>query len=107
MNLNLYQTATYWAPGAPDEYGLVSFSAPVSMDCRWQDVAELYRDANGNELTSSSIVYFASDVLRQGWLFEGSSVAADPKTVDGASEIRRVDSSPNLTNTQSLYKVYL
>lgn len=107
MKLNLPQTATYWAPGAYNDYGKRAFSEPVQLDCRWQDVAQLYRDAEGVERTSSSVVYFSQDVAREGWLFLGTSAEVDPKNVTEAHEIQQVADSPNLRATQFLYKAYL
>lgn len=108
MNFNLPQTATYWAPGNYDEYGKISsFTAPVQLDCRWQTVAKMYRDSQGVDRISDSIVYFDQDIEREGWLYLGTSAVANPRDVEEAHEIRQVDKSPNLRNTQVLYKAYL
>lgn len=101
------QTATYWAPGAPDVFGNVSFAVPVTIKCRWQDKADLFRDANGNQVVSSSVVYPDQAVEVQGYLYLGSSALADPRNEKGAKEIRQVGSSPNLRNTQTLNKAWL
>lgn len=105
---NMTQTATYWAPtGSYDEYGRVAFSAPVTIACRWEDRAELVRTAEGDEFTSSSVVYPEKELARQGYLFLGTSVATDPRTVSGAHEIRQKGRSPSLAGLQVLNKVWL
>lgn len=104
---HMKQTATYWAPGSNDGFGGVSFSAPIQVSCRWQDKAELFRDAQSRELTSSTIVYPASPLERQGYLYLGISTEANPHNVDGTKEIRQIGSSPSLGNTETLNKVWL
>lgn len=104
---HMKQTATYWAPGVNDGFGGVSFSAPVTLLCRWQDKSELFRDAEAREFTSSAVVYPVQPLERQGYLFLGISSEADPTSVDGAKEIRQIGSSPSLRNTETLNKVWL
>lgn len=104
---NMRQTATYWAPGGNDGFGGVSFSAPVQVRCRWQDKAELFRDSQARELTSSAVVYPVHPLERQGYLYLGTSIEVVPMDVSGAKEIRQIGSSPNLRNTSTLNKVWL
>lgn len=104
---HMKQTLTYWAHGGNDGFGGLSFSTPVTMLCRWQEKAELFRDSQGRELTSSAVVYPVQPVLNQGYFYLGTSNAADPRSVSGAKEIRGTGSSPSLRNTESLNKVWL
>lgn len=104
---NMRQTATYWPPGNNDGYGGITYSAPRSILTRWQDVAELFRDPEGNEVSSSAVVYVASPVSIKGYLYLGISIATDPQLVDGAREIRQAAISPDLTQTRALHKVWL
>ena len=84
------QTATYWAPtGTYDENGRTGFAAPVQILCRWEDRAELVRSPDGDEFTSSSVVYPEQELARQGYLYLGTSGATNPKAVTGAYEIRQ------------------
>jgi hypothetical protein len=101
------QTATYWAAGSNDGFGGVSYAAPVTLSCRWQDSAVLFRDSNAREATSSAIVYTDSPVENQGYLFLGESVEADPTAVAGAFEIRQNSKSPSLSGQITLHKVFL
>lgn len=104
---NMKQTATYWAPGALDGYGNVSFAAPAEVKVRWQDKSELFRGDDAQEYTSSAVVYPAQELEKKGYLYLGVSVEADPTDVDGAREIRQKGSSPALKNDRTLHKVWL
>lgn len=104
---NMKQNATYWAPGVNDGFGGVSYSAPVYILCRWQDKAELFRDSQGREVTSSAVVYPAVTLLNQGYLMLGVSAELSPVGIAAAKEIRSTGSSPSLSNNQTLNKVWL
>ena len=102
------QTATYWAPIMPNTgFGNVSFAAPVQIACRWQDRRELFRDSQGQEVISSAVVYPATPLENKGFLVLGLSGDADPRTVEGAYEIRAIGFSPSLKGTVQLDKVWL
>lgn len=109
FSTKLLQTMTYWAPGTPDGYGRVLFEAvPVEIQCRWQNVAELFRDTKGNEVVSRAVIYTLDALEVGGWVVFGSAEAgtvSDPRTVSGAEEIRQIGTSPSLRATQLLYKV--
>lgn len=101
------QIATYWAPAPADLYGNTSFAAPVLVMVRWQAQAVLFVNSEGREETSSAVVYPAMPLAIQGYIFLGTSVASNPKTVAGAYEIRQLGGSPNLRQTETLAKVFL
>ena len=103
------QEATYWPPGVPDGFGGLDFSGcmPVLIMCRWQDDAVLFRDAQGREVTSSSIVYVDRDVAVRGFLVLGDHTTELPHRVVGAFEIRQVGKSPLLSESETLYKAFL
>lgn len=105
---NLEQTATYWPPGANDGFGNVGFGTPVTVYVRRQDKAELFRDAEANEVVSNAIVYIDQDVANKGYLALGDHTGtASPIGLDGAYEIRAVGETPNLRNSEVLYKAWL
>lgn len=104
---NLFQDATYWPPGQNDGFGGVSYGAPVEIKCRWQDKAELFRDNEGQELTSSAVVYVDRELEAKGYLFEGITAEANPITVEGAREVRQLGASPALKGGKVLHKVWL
>jgi len=107
MNFRLPHTVTYWAPSTRDQYNVLSFADPVQLDCRWQSAAKLFRDVDGVQQVSDAVIYLDQVVVREGWLYLGTSAVADPKTVDGAHEIRQINSSDDLAGTQTLYKAFV
>lgn len=113
MGLKRNQTAVYWAPGSPDAYGNFTFDEPVEVECRWEDKPELFKDSNGNEQRSSSIVYPDQVVAVGGYLYLGDLDSlsdpekADPKLVSGAKEIGASSDVSNLKVTKHIYKAWL
>ena len=105
------QKVVWWAKNPePDRYGKYSFEPPVEIDCRWDDVAEEYRDPQGQVALSSSVVYpdrvlKTGDMLREGVM--DSNEPADPTDVGAVFEIKRFDKTPNLRATETLYTAYL
>lgn len=109
FSTKLHHSLTYWPPGALNNYGRSDVeAAPVEITCRWQDVAELYRDAQGNEQVSRAVIYTLDQLAIGGWVVYGNAgvgVVSDPRTVTGAEEIRQIGTSPSLRASQVLYKV--
>ena len=103
------QRATYWAPGGNDGFGSVVFEAPeYPVHCRWQGEAVLFRDAQAREQTSQAVVYPEKELELQGYLALGDyEYVVDPRTIEGAFEIRQKASSPQLTGDLILHKVFL
>jgi len=106
-NRNMTQIATYWPFTGVNEYSESQFGAPVGVQCRWEDKAVLFRNAQGQEATSQSIVYVASNVENKGYLKLGIDATANPIGLDGAFEIQQVSKSPHLHGHTTLIKVYL
>ncbi len=94
--INLPQNITYWAFISEDEFGKVTFAAPVNIKGKWEDTIQLFTDLKGSEFRSLAIIYLESDVVVEGWLFNGESSATDPRTVDGAREIRLFRKIPDI-----------
>jgi len=113
MALKRNQTAVYWAPSSPDTFGQITFVAPVEVDCRWEDKPELFKDSQGVEQRSSSIVYPDQAVLVGGYMYLGTlselsaGEQANPKTVSAAKEIGASSTIPNLRGTKAVYKAWL
>lgn len=97
---NLKQKATYWAPTGVDDFGNQTFAAPITLNCRWEGRTELFIDIDGKEQRSAARVYVNQDVLVGGYLFEGVTTVADPKTIKAAREIRDFRKIPNLRATE-------
>ena len=99
---NMRQDATYFPPAGQDGFGDLSFGAGVSVKCRWQNKADLFRDQQGREVMSSAIVYVAQEVAIGGRL--GLGTVANPAD---ALEVRNVVESPDLRNEKTLVKAWL
>lgn len=105
------QTGTYWALGATpyDSYGDTSYATPVAVTVRYEQRTESFIDTKTGDQTQSRAIVWSADTafVAGGFLFLGTSVAANPEAVTGADQIRRVDSIPDLKGTVRLYKAYL
>lgn len=102
------QDVTYWGRPTDDGLGGKTFPSPVLLKCRWQQKAELFRDAEANEAASSAVVYISEPVQTEGWLALGDHIGtADPRNVEGAYEVRQTGASPNLRQTEELHKAWL
>jgi hypothetical protein len=102
------QECTYWVktPGT-DAFGKPSFSAPVTRLVRWEDVMTQIQDKQGQDRVSKSTIYSDADWSLAGYLYLGTSLAANPLEVEGAYEIIQVSRVPDLRNLQQLYTAYL
>lgn len=102
---NLRQIATYWPPAVNDGFGGLTFSTPVRIKCRWEDTAVMFRDVNGEQATSSAVVYVDRSLEIGGHLYQGIGETNTP--TDGSREIRQVGKTPNLSNNLVINKVWL
>ena len=102
---NMPEDATYWPPGKNDGFGGTSYGAPALFSCRWQNKQTLFRDAQGREVMSESVVYLSGPTENGGRLLRGKSAAAAPPPA--AKEIRSVQDSPALRGGTTLHKVML
>jgi hypothetical protein len=105
---NMRQTATYWPPEDNDGFGGRVLGYPRTIQCRWQDTTDLFRDAEGREAVGTAIVYPAEELQLRGYLALGDHTdVSDPKDLAEAYEVRRVQQSPSLAATEVLHKVFL
>ncbi len=103
----LNQTATYWAKDGEDDFGNTSFSSPQTIECRWEDNSEMFRDDNGNEVMSNAVVYVNKDLELEGYLYLGDNDANDPTTLDNAREIRKFEKMPSVDGSEYQRKAWL
>jgi len=108
------QTAVYWGNPTEDRDGGKTFSAPVEVSCRWEELEQLISDAKGNEIASRALVYLLQDIDTEGVLYLGYlstlSVAekTDPRLIDKAYTIKRFEKTPALgSTTVFVRKAYL
>lgn len=102
---NMRQDLTYWAPLGKNEYNQTTFAAPVTVKCRWEDRAVLFRNSEGQEVISSAVIYPISPLELKGYVKKGIHADLNPIGLAGAFEIRQSGDSPNLTQTIKLNKV--
>ena len=105
------QTCVHWSRTGVNSRGRATYATPVEKECRWLDKAERYINLNDEEKVSHSIVYVdgvkVGDVLLLGTLSDSGLDTDDPLKNDGAWQVDRYDATPNLRNTETLYKAYL
>ncbi len=103
---NLNADITYWA-ATPDGFGGFTFTAPVTMKGRWEGRNELFRTLTGEEIVSEAIVFVEFDVAINGYLFDGTSVAADPTLVGEARLIKQFVRIPDLRDLSQDRRAFL
>jgi len=104
------QTATYWAPlNTYSKYGDPAFAAPIAVTVRWEGKEiETITTKTGDQQSLKSIVYSDSQEFAVGgFLYLGTSVAANPNTVSGANIILDTDSCIGAFGKGTLYKAVL
>lgn len=97
------ETAVLWSYDGPNEFGQASFSAPVEINCRWQDDQKTTKDNDGTEFTSSAEILLTQDVKKGDYLYHGTldsiNNESDPKNVEDAYEIKRFTKIPMIRST--------
>ena len=109
---NMPQVAVYWEPGPNSGFGACDFTLvdPVVINCRWQDKAELVRDAQHREFTSTAVVYPDRELAPGGYVALTTlddDGQPDSGTPERAREVRAAGASPSLRNAFSLQKTWL
>jgi hypothetical protein len=116
INRKLNQTAVYWAPLAPGNDGNVTWGAGAEISVRWENKREVFTNFEGEEKTSSAIVYSNGDETTQvenGRLYLGELTdltapqQANPEIVLNSFRIQQSLLSPNVRATQHLRKNWL
>lgn len=119
------QVCVYWGSPENDGYGGRTFDDPVEVNCRWEDKKELFKDDEGNETLSNSVVYVNQDLDQEGYLYLGdfddlidldSGDSADssgtvatlsPLDIEGAYIIKKFNKLPGIKGTTFVRKIYL
>ena len=102
---NMNQTFVYWGTPARSGTGDFTFSAPVEIKGRKEDVVEIIRQKDGSEVVSTAVVFVDRKLALNGYLVEGdlnTYAAVNPQDIDGAYQIMAMGSSPNLSGTVEL-----
>jgi hypothetical protein len=107
LTRNHNQTITYWGSPTKDQFGTKTFADPVQITGRWEDRTETFIDSSGRENVSKAFVFVSQDLDSEGWLFLGTDITSDPKTVTDAFEIRQFIKTPNMKATDFERKAIL
>lgn len=95
------QTAVYWERLGPDGYGGWEYEDPVEVNVFWKDTAQIFVDANGEQVASRSKVLVGQAMKLGDYLYLGSlddlTSAADPVNTRGAYPIRQLESIPDFS----------
>lgn len=92
---NLKQKATHWT-AVGDGFGGFTYGTPAIIKCRWEARNAVFRDSQGEEVTSSALVYLASDVSIGDYVYEGETTVADPTTLTEARRVRQFNKMTDL-----------
>ncbi len=105
------QAAVYWPFDSVDAYGKKLFGSPVVIKCRWDGRVEEFLNSGGERQLSQAVVYVDRETPVGGILMLGTlsdiTDDVDIKENEGAWEIRRYDTTPNLKATEVLRTIYL
>ncbi len=100
------QDATYWALVGFGGGGSEIYDTPIPVKVRWDDVAELYMNAAGEEKVSNAKVQVDRDMPMGSVLlkvpYEDVVNLDDPMANPGAYRITGWEAHPNLRNTETL-----
>lgn len=110
MNLSrkFIHSITVWSNPVSNGYGKYTFDAPVLLDGRWEDRAELFINAQtGREEVSRSVAFFdgsnsvgVGDMIALG----DHTATASPYNVSTARTVRSIGNVPSIRGDQALLK---
>lgn len=96
----LRQKAVYWSNEGTDEDGSTIYGEPIQIKCRWEDLNEEYTDKAGDVRISNAKVMVdrALDLGGALWLgtLDDLTSANDPMANEGAYEIKKFNTVPNI-----------
>jgi hypothetical protein len=103
----LNQEVTHWGT-TPDGYGGFTFTTPIVLNGRWEKKRMLLdRFGSGQETHSEAQVFIDTDIVEGDYLFQGTSVVADPSTLDGAFQVKKYEAVTDLRNINVTRKAWL
>ena len=101
----LNQTAVRWPYTGRDGYGKNTYSTATEIKVRWQDVIDLFRNAQGKEEVSTAHVFADTEFQVEDYLYLGTLASlsagqkADPLLVTDAYPIKKVVKSYDISGT--------
>ena len=95
--MDLPEKCTIWNKGANDGFGGISWLGPFVVDCRIAYSSQQFTDTNGDQLSSTSLLYTDSDKLHIGsQVYFGESLALSP--ISAANDVRQISRTPSGTS---------
>ncbi len=81
-----------------DSAGDPAFSSgsPSAVTVRWEERNELFTGPDGEERVARAVIYLSVDVEQGDYLFLGTSVAADPRSVRDAFLVKDFRKVPDI-----------
>jgi hypothetical protein len=102
------QTAVYWAPDTPDQYGQPTYDTPREILVRWDEVTEEFISPDNEARQSKAKVMAKEDLEVNGVLFLGELTDLDSTTApfenDGAWQILSFKKIPFLRSTTRFFR---
>jgi len=106
--------AVWWTNPTNAADGTVTYDGPSEIDCIWMEDDRRIKDFYEKEVASRAHVYVTFYPPQRSMLYHGklseltASEKADPKTIENAYEIRRVEKVAGLSlKNKYMYKVYI
>lgn len=102
------QTLVYWSAPVADGYGGSTFTDPVEIYGRWEQVQEIVKTKDGEELLSQARAWVTQDLDEGGYLYLGELDDLDsapvPMDVEGACRILAFSKVPSLGSTSKFIR---
>ncbi|MHA1344984.1 MAG: hypothetical protein ACTSO3_01155 [Candidatus Heimdallarchaeaceae archaeon] len=104
------QKAVWWESTSLGEFGKPSYTTPVEIDCRWEDVAEEFINPSGDQEISRAKLIVDRDVKVKDKLKLGeldSNIEDNPNDNEDVWEILQFGKVPYIKGNKYTREVYL
>ena len=75
---------------------LTETGSPSTINVRWEERTELFTGPDGEEQVARGVIYLAADVEKGDYIFLGTSVVADPRSLANAFIIKDFQKTPDI-----------
>lgn len=104
---HLKQTVTYWGPPNKDAWGDQTYPSPATMAGHWHEQVQTIADNQGALFNSHAVIHVESNIDSDGFIYLGSTSAANPRLVRGAERIQRAEKFPTVRQDLTVYVAYV
>jgi hypothetical protein len=108
------QTIVYWAPLGSDGYGGTIYADPIERKVRWDDVTEIIKTNDGEDVVTRAKLMVVDDYTYKGMVYLGRIQdltiveRKDPRSIINAYEIKSNPKTPLFrSSTQFVREIYL